>query len=584
MKTDILNNEFKDIKTITLYKKNNESTPYKILYLGSNRKNNKNNFSKYSMKFDPISENDELLINFLGDTTKNKIGNDINILQLLEDYIFPTINDYNDSNTGFFGAVSISENIYISLYLENGCYLVKLFDEYVSDYNNPSIVITLGPDDKEIDNEKIVWIATSTKGGVGGRLNVSLNSWFSSLSPCRNMKDWVLRGDKRISTQESSKITNIIGKSSIIDSVTGNILGNSIVKETPILNKKIKKININNSGNQLKKFRIGDTVNNWICVNNSDDREMYSNPMLSSDWVYNDIYNDTFVKKISVITNPSNSGIVSPSGLITVKDQFQEKEFSVEGKFGYSLNKDNPCSVNSVEYLPKEHYSIEESKNSYTIKITNWEKIFESGNLIFNFNSEFSFIELNALIDNKIIPYESWNEYGISISKYSVDNIDTPIEIIDGSLKVTPNTNIKIYITSNGKYTIDSIESTSTNFSSLSINESEYIAEDKIDFSLATYKISLHINEVQITVENTNGIIASNNYVTGVSGMDSEFLFYGNFSKIIINDITEITNNQLDQLVTFNNGLSKAIVSSLGETMYKLELFNILINTNIILC
>ena len=78
MKTSILNNEFKDIKTAALYKAN-EDVPFKVLYLGSNTKINKNNFSKYSNKFEPASENDELLINFLGDITKI----DFNFLQFL---------------------------------------------------------------------------------------------------------------------------------------------------------------------------------------------------------------------------------------------------------------------------------------------------------------------------------------------------------------------------------------------------------------------------------------------------------------------------------------------------------------------
>lgn len=584
MKTSILNNEFKDIKTAALYKAN-EDVPFKVLYLGSNTKINKNNFSKYSNKFEPASENDELLINFLGDITKNKIENDIEILQVIENNIFPTINEYSTINsTGFFGSVSISENIYTSLYLESGCALVKLFDEYVTDYSNPSILITLGPDSKEIDYEKTIWVATSTKGDVGGRLNVSLNSWTSSLDPCRNMDSWVLRGDRRISTQESSKIINIKGKDSIIDRVTGNILGNTKIKNTPLLSKKLERVKSTaNKTNQLKKFRVGNIVNDWICVNNTDDREKYSNPILSSDWINYDIYNGTFIKKVSVIANPSNSGIITPSGLITIEDITQEKEFSVKGKFGYSLDESNPCSINSTTYLPSEHYTIEKVDDHFEITITNWEEIVKSGNLIFNFNSEFSFIELIAIINGGTIQYEDWGNYGIHLDRYLMNNVETEIEIVDGSLKVSPNTKIKLFISSDGKYSIESIESTSTNFSSTN-DGSSYVVTDEVDFRLAIYKVMLHINQVQITIENTNGIVASNNYVTGESGMNSEFLFYGDFTKAIINDSVEIGKDQIGQTITFNNGLSTAIINTLEENMYKLELFNILIDTNILLC
>lgn len=160
MKTTIVKNEFKDIKTVVFYKFNkyipelsyidqdlynnikNNFKSIKIQYKGSEDKLDDNTFSEYNLSYciDKKKFNDELLIEYLDDISLNKIGKNTKDLITIENSIFPTLsNEVGDINNKFFKSGLVSNQLVLTFNInekfEENIWKIEFYEDII-DSNN----------------------------------------------------------------------------------------------------------------------------------------------------------------------------------------------------------------------------------------------------------------------------------------------------------------------------------------------------------------------------------------------------------------------------------------------------------------
>lgn len=589
MKIQVVKRDFRDIKTVISYSENNEKL--KVYYLGSTKKILGRNLSMYNFFLNPSLESDEFLINLLGSHSLGVVSDksDVKVWEMLEDSIFPTISEESNKNLpSFFGAISISDSTVISVLLPEGVKKVLLFDELVEgEIDNQQEAVEVILEENEIHNSKFMWITTSTKGDGENRINIALTSWLSSVDPCRNMKEYLVRNDRRVSTTYLPVLKNL-KENMIVDRWTGNLLGTSKVsKPKLLLNRSKSSKTIGTLYKEVNKGFVLQDKNSWICLSNLGRVfENTNTPIYSSDWVTLDSFNSVLTKRISVVSNPPNTGDITPNSLITVTgnpEEFQ-KEFKVRGKFGFVLNKETPCSYSKTDPILQDKYTISDNGDgSFNINIIDWSDIIKTGTLLFNFSGDSSYLTLVIVVGEEEIPYSRWEELGISISKFLVGGEEVEPVIVEDSLEVTPKSDLSIYLSSIGKYSIASINSDHSSPKLTDLGDNIYLIESEVSFKTDKFKLGATLNYISVTIENIGEIQTSNNYINSESGKDAEFMFYGDFKELVVNGEVTITKDNLGEEINIGRG-AKILVTQVKGDMYKVNLQTILTDLNIVIC
>lgn len=300
-----------------------------------------------------------LLIDVDGDTYEFNDGNEIVTKGIYKVEIY--IDFINSNNSDYGGFIETNTLDYLN----------------VKTTNIPSVIITLGPtpdllnnsDDmyyysndiislsrvrisdseyhdleQEISNRKVLYLIVSSDGTLES-VNLSQTAWKRSPNPNRNQNKYSLRNDEFFETRdyvipvkENSSYSNLI-----IDNTSGVLLGTKkldIEKECPYLNLKINRSKNTFSPNTLYKEGSVVVVNgrSWeSCISGNIGQD----PEYSPYWILSESEDYSIGSPdytfIYVLSNNISFGKITPSGTVTVKNDFSYVDLIIVPTVGYSF-------------------------------------------------------------------------------------------------------------------------------------------------------------------------------------------------------------------------------------------------------
>ena len=310
-------------------------------------------FAEYGIKFKPYKEkfNNLLNLNFLYHTSITKdAGKTLSELKKLENYPLYTENIVSDAvlDYGFFGSDKVSEGDLYLLDIPEDCYKIELYSgvdesncttltgvDYFIDYDfikvfnntykssgkeltlkeSPSIIITLGPDEKEylnpdnlyessdkyfgkinprtdllnslsrhglktsseedlenskknyisiyrslkdeIYSRKLIWFLALTNNPSSIKVNISTYSWTKNNNPLRNRNKYSLRNDEYLGFKNYPNTIYLENNKYVFNRITDSNLG--VISDThPILD--LKKSLKDNNYSKYINYNKGDKV------------------------------------------------------------------------------------------------------------------------------------------------------------------------------------------------------------------------------------------------------------------------------------------------------------------------------------
>lgn len=310
MKLKINNKNFGDIRTAVFYRNHKyiptgdieesdiaklilQCTSDKIQYQGSKSKISNMDFAEYNFSYliEKYKFNDNFLISYLDDQSKELVGKNIDDLEKVESTLFPTLRQTNGTskyNYDYFGSALIANQSFLLFETpgrENnleGYYKIELYED-VLDFNNsskcfiehelleklgdkftdiniPAITITLGPENivknnpenlyypydpiltsrkdelsivdyiklrEEINCSKVVYLYLSKNNEIL-ELNLAYKSWIDSNNPNRNANKYTIRNDEYFSSRNNIDILENLEDSDFwFDGNSGTLVGNS---------------------------------------------------------------------------------------------------------------------------------------------------------------------------------------------------------------------------------------------------------------------------------------------------------------------------------------------------------------------
>ena len=214
-------------------------------------------FLEYGINYDitePILLND-IAPRYLKDESGNVLEYDD--LESLMDIAIPTdIEEGDDTGLKFFGSYRIGQRYLYVFHLLSGDNIIKLF----SDTNDPllTLEITNSPDEKIVENEKIVYLAFSMDSEqVEGTVRVAYNAWTRLVNPVRHKFSLALRSSD-INTEpdhiEKDQVSNFWFDGS------GNIYGTREIENTRLLDERKNAYGGAEFYSPWKAYKSGDVV------------------------------------------------------------------------------------------------------------------------------------------------------------------------------------------------------------------------------------------------------------------------------------------------------------------------------------
>ena len=368
MRLKINNKNFGDIRTAVFYRSHkyipfcdikesdipeliSQCTSDRVQYQGSKSKISGMDFAEYDFSYliEKYKFNDNFLISFLDDKSKELIGKNIDDLEKIESTLFPTLSQNNGVskyNYDYFGSTLIANQSFLlfeapgrSNGLE-GYYKIELYED-VLDFNNssksfieyelleklgdrftdiniPAITITLGPENttknnpselyydydtvnkvnelgivdyiklrEEINCSKVVYLYLSKNNEIL-ELNLAYKSWIDNNNPNRNSNKFFIRNDEYCSSRNNINILRNLKDSDFwFDENSGTIVGNNAYdySDCRLLRKKLEKIK-NDLYSPYVRYNKGDIIR---CGTNP-----FGEPYYWESLVDNNYHNDPF--------------------------------------------------------------------------------------------------------------------------------------------------------------------------------------------------------------------------------------------------------------------------------------------------
>lgn len=428
----------------------------KIEYKSSSNSIKLKDFKEYSYKYFPKKGKygDFDILDLYGDETRELIGTNPSDIEKISTFAVPSIytNEKVDtSEIGYFKTKVLSGGrVVCQLAAPEGCYKIELYTEALdmngsngncvngkilaAEYDNkirlsftkkPVISIFLGPEKDNILNpasfyykgnidvtrtpgiitvkeyrkllEEIVCSKVVTIVSVSGEvenftINTVQDSFYESHDPLRNLSDLVLRNDEWYGSKDSISQVGV-RRGSLYDLGTGTLLGNKITSSTPILDSKKKLLSQIRGYSQDHTYNRGDVVvvgkTKYVSV---ADNNKGNQPLVSSEWILETDFLDTFTKIINVFVLPTEGGVSSKAYLIYDGGKSKTLEFTpgygFEFKWDESRGLGNSRLTNGEEQLILgEDFKYVEllddktGKLSRFITILKWEKLLETEKL-----------------------------------------------------------------------------------------------------------------------------------------------------------------------------------------------------------
>lgn len=450
-------------------------------------------FKKYDYEFfldnDKFSDFD--IMDLFSDNERSLVGHIPSDIEKFTSYSVPTIytNSREDINTdGYFKAKRLSGGRTVYQFeAPEGCYKVELYSQDITlssgntknnrlldtSFNGkssevfkyePIMSIYLGPtknnklnynsmyynSDIDIEREtitktareyrelieeitcaKIITLISTSDSDEIYSINTPQSSFYESKNPLRNLKEVVLRNDEWYGSRDC--ITQFgIKKGSLYDLVSGNLLGNKLIKTTPILKEKTELLNNKYSVNHVYMKNDVVTVgeNEFISV---ADNNLGNYPAISTYWILKSEFDNTFSKTVDIIVDPKDSTIVSKAFL--VYDAGKSVSFTIKPGYGYEFKEsantlENTLYIDDKTLLNPRYFTYFRTVNidgeiTRTITINDWGELLRTSKLIVRANAKFK--EFSFRLQYNGLYYD-----------YFVGN--KPEKIAVGSVKVNGNT------------------------------------------------------------------------------------------------------------------------------------------------
>ena len=429
----------------------------------------------------------------------------------------------------------------------------------------------------EIESDKILWMVITDSGQLLD-INLSYNSWASDkVNPERNKWKYSLRNDEYYATKNNMPLVK--DKSGILlDGRSSTILSTETVDTHPLLTRKMKKFDLlyfdptqtYNTGDRVRylgklwkalediepgdwdetkwevleqayspycAYRLGERVLfNGYLWESLMDLNLGNRPDCSKAWILADSTDNFFTSRVNVIVNPSGAGRVVPGGQVRVSEGMGSKRFSIYETLGYKLESDSTkvCSPEVGEYLDDVGISIDNvaveggsiDKKVVTVN-EGWDKVIESGKLIFNFKETPSTITLQGVYNDTVLPYSSWlvNNERISLKMTPSGTVGNTVSIAPGNtLILSP---IQPLVNNRFKKVISTYTDRYGVIKTKELELSGNTVMDNIDFSEATYTFYIEKNymilDCSVGLENFE---LEDNRIEVAYGSTGTFRFY----------------------------------------------------------
>lgn len=547
MKTTIIKNEFKDIKTVVFYKFNKyipelnsiDSELYnkiktnfrsvKTQYKGSEDKLDDNTFSEYNLSYyiDKGKFNDNLLIEYLDNNSLEKIGKNTKDLVTIENSLFPTLsNEVGDIDNKFFKSGIISNQLVLTFNInenfEENIWKLEFYEGIIDSNNTEGDFLCyefLNKFNSEIISETPIAIITF---GPDNSIKNNPNEFYFENDPMLNDKN----NNERLSLKEYKKLLDEIFNYKYI--ITSFLNKDGFIELNISYKSWIDSINPNRN------------MNNYLTRN--DDFYSLINSYDSIKNVEDNLWLDT-----------TSGNIIGNSLIEYVRDNL-------------------PILYRKIsKYIDKKYSShIEYNKGDTTIYNNSlWESL---SNENINNNPYFSD---NWILSNKITSILTTKvliEFNPYNSGFFENNINKNYIIVSSN-----NKSFSFYLKNNTGYTLN------TN-NPCSISSSEYLP--KTDYNLRNVSKDLYI----LTINKWDNILKTKkiifNYITSNSflefnalGKNSLYIQYSNwinyfsepnlkFSEVLVNDV-------LMDLSKFNGSLELNVSDSIKVKILELNNYNL---------
>lgn len=196
-------------------------------------------FAEYGLNFLPTKYkyNGKFPLELMSNKSRKLVGTELLDIEKVSRSFFPTLCEESDKpDYSYFGTVEINSQTLVMIDMPSGYDKAYLFDYSVTKFNDTwKTEFALDKLDEKT-SRKLLWFIISPGGSVFD-INLTKNTWSTSINPERNQNEYLLRNDELKKTV--SLVEKLSGTGIVVDRNSDTILGTGEVKSHPLLSRKL---------------------------------------------------------------------------------------------------------------------------------------------------------------------------------------------------------------------------------------------------------------------------------------------------------------------------------------------------------